>query len=92
MTCSKPICERPCERKCPREDSIYKTEFYRARLKGKIAGPLEWHHDAWRRLVEKDPSGGWPSGAVACGASAECRNAEPDAVIGLADGSASLPT
>lgn len=91
MTCSKPVCERPCSWKCPREDAIYRNGWYRARLRGKMQGPLEWHRDAWLRLVQGDTRGGWPPEAeaqsVGC---AECRDAGVDAVIDSAGGSTLL--
>lgn len=70
-------------------DAYQRTDWYRRRLRGEVSGPLEHHRDCWARL--EGASGGWPSGAEAC-ASAECRNAQPDAVIGLAEGHASRPS
>jgi hypothetical protein len=66
------------------------TEWYCRRLRGEVLGPLELHRDCWARLVGE--SGGWPSGAEAVGHDAECRNAEPDAVIGSAGGSLLIPS
>lgn len=67
------------------DDNACRTAWYRRRLRGEVLGPLERYRDCWARL--EGDEGGWPSGAVARGVDAECRNAEPDAVIGLAVGS-----
>lgn len=63
------------------DDNAARTAWYRRRLCGEIQGPLERYRDNWARLCGEN--GGWPSGAVAS-ASADCRTAQPDAVIGSA--------
>lgn len=80
MSCSNPICERPCQRdKCPREEAIAEQAWYRARRRGKVVGPYKFVQDMWLATVDGDVAGGWPPGAD------ECRDAGADAAIDQAE-------
>lgn len=48
------------------ERDAARRAWYRERVRGKRVGPLTYYEELWRRTVEGDASGGWPSGASAC--------------------------
>lgn len=70
------------------DEVVWRSDWYRRRLRGEMLGPLERYRDCWAVLTGDE--GGWPSGAVAC--EAESRTAGLDAVIESAGGIALEPS
>jgi hypothetical protein len=56
MTCSAPVCERPCQRGvCPYEQARARGAWFRAWVRGRVVGPLQRHECVWLLVREVDP-------------------------------------
>lgn len=50
-SCARPVCEQPCMRKCPYEESAERDRFLRKWKRGKAVGPLERFQGYWMETV-----------------------------------------